>query len=100
MAQTSARIVSTQDTLGGEPRIAGSRISVLQIYELVEGRGDAAETVAGRYNLDVADVYHALAYYHDNVGKMTEVRRRRWETIETHRDDALTPDDLDEMTTK
>lgn len=95
MAQTSARIVSSQGTLGGQPRIAGSRISVLQIYELVEGRGDTVETVASRYDLDVADVYHALAYYHDNVEEMTEVRRRRGETIELHRDDALTPNDLD-----
>lgn len=98
MARTSARIVSTQDVLGGEPRIAGRRISVLQIYELVEGRGDSPETVASRYDLDIADVYHALAYYHDNVLEMTEVRQRRRETIEAHRDDALTPDDLDHAT--
>ncbi len=95
MAQAKARIQRTQDILGGEPRIAGRRIGVLQLYELVEGRGMDPKTVAGKYDLDVADVYHALAYYHDNVEEMTQVRHRRRETIETHHDDALTPDDLD-----
>ena len=92
MAQTSARIVTTSDVLGGDPRIAGRRVSVLDIYEQVEGCGADPKTVADRYDLDVADVYHALAYYHDNVEEMNEVRRRRERTIDRYRNDALTPD--------
>jgi uncharacterized protein (DUF433 family) len=100
MAQTTARIQRTPGVLGGQPRIAGHRISVLQLYELVEGKGLEPKTVAGKYDLDVADVYHALAYYHDNVEEMTEVRRRRRETIERNREKALTPDDFDSTGTK
>lgn len=44
-----------------EPHIAGHRVSVRQVYALVEERGVDPETVADRYDLDVADVYHALA---------------------------------------
>lgn len=95
MAQAEAPIQRTPGVLSGQPRVAGRRISVLQLYELVEKRGLEPKTVAGKYDLDVADVYHALAYYHDNVEEMTEVRRRRRETIERNRDKALTPDDPD-----
>jgi uncharacterized protein (DUF433 family) len=86
---------ANNDVLGAQPRVTGRRISVLQLYELVERRGMDPKTVTGKYDLDVADVYHALAYYHDNVAEMAKVRQRRREAIEENRDSALTPDDLD-----
>jgi uncharacterized protein (DUF433 family) len=67
--------------LMGEPHIAGRRISVRQVYALVEGRGTDPESVADRYDLDVADVYHALAYYHDHPREMS--------VVETEREDAM-----------
>ena len=52
--------------LGGKPRIAGHRISVQDVviwhYELEH----PVEQIAGDYNLTLADVYAALAYYHDH----------------------------------
>lgn len=95
MAQRTARIVSDADVLGGEPRIDGRRISVLQIREEVEERGDAPQVVADRYDLDVAAVYRALAYYHEHPKEMDAVRERRRERIESARDRALTPEDLE-----
>lgn len=95
MTHGGGRIVSTPDVLGGEPRVAGRRISVLQIHEQVEERGLEPGTVAGTYDLDVADIYHALAYYHDHIEEMMKVRQQREQVIEAHRDDALTPDDRD-----
>ena len=92
MAHTSARIVTTSDVLGGDPRISGRRVGVLDIYEQVEWRGADPKAVADRYDLEVADVYHALAYDHDNAEEMNDVRRRRERTIERYRNDALTPD--------
>jgi len=74
--------VATEDVLGGEPRIEGTRIGVLFVYERVEGRGLEPQTVADRHGLDVADVYRALAYYHDHPREMEEVRRRREAAIE------------------
>ena len=79
MAQKSGRIVSTPDVLGGDPRIDGTRIGVYHVHELVEGRGLDPVTVADRYDLDVAAVYRALAYYHEHPGEMAEISERRQE---------------------
>jgi uncharacterized protein (DUF433 family) len=95
MAQTSTRIVTTPELLGGEPRIEGRRISVRQIYDWVEEAGLEPQAVADRYDLDVADIYRALTYYHDNPREMQAIRRRRQTIIETNRKKAITgPDDL------
>jgi uncharacterized protein (DUF433 family) len=68
-----------------EPHITGRRISVRQVYALVEKRDIDPETVADRYDLDVADVYHALAYYHDHPREMSDIETEREETIESFR---------------
>lgn len=83
MSQQSARIVQE---VHDEPHIAGSRITVRHVYERVHGRGLRPETVAERHNLDIADVYHALAYYHEHPEEMRAVERRRNEAIESARD--------------
>lgn len=82
MPQEVARIVKSEEVMGGEPRIEGRRITVRQVADLVEGRGLSAKTVADRFDLDVADVYRALGYYHDHPDEMAEIReeiRRREE---------------------
>ena len=58
--------------LMSESHIRDRRVSDRQVYALVEERGEDPEAVADRYDLDVADVYHTLAYYHDI--------RERWVT--------------------
>ncbi|AXG06972.1 DUF433 domain-containing protein [Haloplanus rubicundus] len=78
-----------------EPHIAGHRVSVRQVYALVEERGVDPETVADRYDLDVADVYHALAYYHDNPREMSGIEAERDEAFETFRDSIHRPDGVD-----
>lgn len=75
-----------------EPHIIGRRISVRQVYALVEERGVAPETVADRYDLDVADVYHALAYYHDHPREMSGVEAERDEAFETFREEIERPE--------
>ena len=65
-----------------EPHIRGRRISVRQVYALVEERGVEPETVADRYDLDVDDVYHALAYYHDHPREMRDVEQEREDAID------------------
>lgn len=94
MAQRSAEIV-VDDAVGGEPRLEGRRITVLQIHDLVEELGLEPRTVADRYDLDVAAVYRALAYYHEHPRQMAAVRSDRRSTIAAHRDRGLTPDDLE-----
>ena len=60
-----------------EPHVAGRRVSVLQLYEQVEGSGRHPADVAEQLDLDVGDVYAALAYYHEHPDEMTAVRNRR-----------------------
>ena len=79
----------------GEPHIRGRRISVRQVAALVEERETDPETVADRFDLDVADVYHALAYYHDHPGEMQVVEREREEAIAAFSDDIERPNGVD-----
>lgn len=59
-------ITITPNILGGKPRITGHRISVENIAIWHEQMGQSAEQIAADYNLSIADVYAALAYYHDH----------------------------------
>jgi uncharacterized protein (DUF433 family) len=93
MSERGTRRIS--DELMSEPHIAGHRVSVRQVYALVEERGIDPETVADRYDLDVADVYHALAYYHDNPREMSNIEANREDAIETVRDSIERPDGVE-----
>ena len=80
-----------------EPHIRGRRISVRQVYALIEESGEPPEAVADRFDLDVADVYHALAYYHDHPSEMQEVEAERDAAVDSFRGliDRLEGPDLD-----
>lgn len=95
MATQQYTIVSAEDSeIHREPHIEGSRITVRDIHERVEGRGDPPERVAERYNLDIAEVYEALAYYHSNPEEMAAVEDRHEAAIEQARDrSSLDPPD-------
>lgn len=81
MSQVTRRIVRE---LHDEPHLEGRRITVQFIKEQVEERGLEPRTVADRTDLDVADVYRALTYYHDHPDEMRTVERRRRSAIEEH----------------
>ncbi|AUX09889.1 hypothetical protein AArcSl_2265 [Halalkaliarchaeum desulfuricum] len=51
-------------------------MTVRDVYVRVEQRGLSPERIAERYNLDIADVYEALAYYHNNPDEMKQVEKR------------------------
>ncbi|MEM6645770.1 MAG: DUF433 domain-containing protein [Bacteroidota bacterium] len=57
------RIVSTPDVCAGKPRIAGRRITVQHIAIWHDRLGRSADEIASDYQLDLADIYAALAYY-------------------------------------
>ena len=57
------RIQSRPGVLGGKPCIAGRRIAVEHIAIWHERLGVSADEIAGEYDLELADVYAALAYY-------------------------------------
>jgi len=59
-------IVKSPETLGGRPRIAGTRVSVQRVAAWYK-MGLNAEEIAERMgNLTLAQVYAALTYYHSN----------------------------------
>lgn len=60
------RIESRPDVLGGKPCVAGRRIAVEHIAVWHEWHGWSADEIASAYDLELADVYAALAYYFAN----------------------------------
>lgn len=81
MSQQVTRIVHE---LHDEPHIEGRRITVLSIKQAVEDRGLSPRTVADRHQLDIAAIYHALAYYHDHPEEMRTVERQRQHAVGEH----------------
>jgi uncharacterized protein (DUF433 family) len=90
MSRVTGRIVQE---LHDEPHLEGRRITVQFIREQIEERGLDPRTVADRHDLDVADVYRALTYYHDHPEEMRTIERQRQDAIEEH--DHLTTDPED-----
>ncbi len=56
----------TPGVAGGTPRIAGHRITVHNIAIWHERMGQSADEIATEYNLTLADIYAALAFYFDH----------------------------------
>ncbi|MBD2448332.1 DUF433 domain-containing protein [Nostoc sp. FACHB-152] len=60
-------IEMTPGICGGKPRIAGHRIRVQDIVIWHEQMGMSPDEILHHYpSISLADVYVALAYYHDN----------------------------------
>lgn len=57
------RIEQTEGVCGGKPRVAGHRITVQDIAVWHERGGWSVDEIASEYDLSLADVYAALAYY-------------------------------------
>ncbi|MFW6161213.1 MAG: DUF433 domain-containing protein [Planctomycetota bacterium] len=65
----------TLGVAGGRPRIAGHRITVQDIVIWHERLGRSADEIAAEYDLTLADVYAALAYYYDHRAELDEAIR-------------------------
>ena len=63
MKTLNERITSRPGVLGGKPCISGHRIAVEHIVIWHERLSDSADKIASDYDLELADVYSALAYY-------------------------------------
>jgi uncharacterized protein (DUF433 family) len=59
-------IEMSPDVAGGKPRIAGRRITVQNVVVWHERMGRTPDEIAAEYDLTLADVYAALAYYFDH----------------------------------
>lgn len=91
-----AEIVSTEGILGGQPRIAERRISVVQIVEWINEEGMAPETVASEFDLDLATVYRALAYYYEHIEELSAYREKRESRREESRAAQPSPEGVSE----
>jgi len=65
-------IETRPDIAGGKPCISGHRITVQNIVIWHEWMGQSADEIATAYNLSLADVYAALAYYYDHKTEVDE----------------------------
>ena len=88
-------VVTTEDVLGGKPRLDGRRVSVLQVAELVLDGGDDPADVADQLGLSLVEVHEALAYYYDNVDEMEASRRRRDDLVESLRGESQAPSGIE-----
>lgn len=61
-----SHIVNDTNICGGQPRIAGRRITVSDIAIWHEEQGKSIAQIAKDYQLSLADIHAALAYYYDN----------------------------------
>lgn len=91
MSQVTRRIVRE---LHDEPHLEGRRITVQFVKTQVEDRGLEPRTVGDRHDIDVADVYRALTYYHDHPDEMRAVERQREEAVEEYEHLATDPDNV------
>lgn len=75
-------IVRDEDVRSGDPRIAETRISVLDIKRRVVDGGEEAFAVAAEYDLDPAAVFAALSYYYDNPEEMQTLEAEHEERVD------------------
>lgn len=68
-------IVRDGDVRSGEPRIEGTRITVFDIKRRVIDGDENPHVVAGEYDVSMADLFYALAYYYDHRDQL-EARER------------------------
>jgi uncharacterized protein (DUF433 family) len=82
METIADHIVITPGTCSGRPRVAGTRIRVANIALWTEAGMSADEIVASYPHLTLADVYAALAYYHDHREEIESQMREDEEFVE------------------
>lgn len=65
-------IESTPGVCGSKPRIAGRRITVQNIVVWHEHLRMSADEIAREYDLSLAQIHAALAFYFDHVEEINE----------------------------
>jgi uncharacterized protein (DUF433 family) len=67
MQSTSQQYIDiSPDVRGGKPRIVGTRITVEDVAAMHLRLGHSLVEIAGKYELSMASVYAAMAYYFDH----------------------------------
>lgn len=69
---TYKHIVQTPGICGGKPRIEGHRITVQNVVIWHEQMGYSIEEIAAMYELTLAQLHSALAYYFDHKDEINQ----------------------------
>jgi uncharacterized protein (DUF433 family) len=78
-----SRIVSDDGIRSGQPRVEGTRVTVLDIKRRVVDEDEDPGVVAGEYDIPMAALFEALAYYYDNRESLGECERTAAEARRT-----------------
>ena len=73
----SVEVVRTPDVLDGEPRIAETGVSVLEVWSYVRELGWSREETAAQLSLTDAQIQAALDYCEANPEEIAAVRAER-----------------------
>jgi uncharacterized protein (DUF433 family) len=84
-------ITTDDDVLGGEPRIAGTRISVRHVANLVVDSGRSPAYVADQLDISLAAAYEAVAYYYNNIDEMRALEEENADAFKRIRESSLKP---------
>jgi uncharacterized protein (DUF433 family) len=87
--KSTSHIECTPGVLGGKPRIAGRRLSVQHIVTLHDRAGWSADEIASEFDLGLAEVYAALAYYFDHREEIDAQARADRDFIERMKKECL-----------
>lgn len=68
-------IVSDESIRSGRPRIDGTRITVIDVKRRVIDQNEDPHVVAGEYDVSMAELFTALAYYYEHRERFEELER-------------------------
>lgn len=73
----SGWIVSTRDTLGGQPRIKNTRIGVLNVYQWYFDEGLSVEDICENYHVEKEGVEAAVVYIQKNEDEIELLKKEQ-----------------------
>lgn len=85
------RIVQSDDILGGEPRIEGTRIGVRHVAARTIDAGQSPAYVADQLDVTLSEIYAALSYYYDHISEMRDFERGNEDAFDRVREESLKP---------
>ena len=84
-------IIQTDDVLGGEPRINGTRVGVRHVAARVIDSGRSPAHVADQFDVALAEVYESLSYYYDHIDEMRALEEEYDAAFDRVRESSLKP---------
>lgn len=84
-------VTTDDDVLHGFPRLDGTRIGVLHVYDLVISGDSEPPAVADALDITLGEVHEALAYYYNHPAEMRQYREHEAESLAQLEERAVKP---------